>query len=137
MKEDDVGRIMQIAVDVAKRLPSVRSLDYGNVFRYLIVAKDPDDPAELEKRLTRSFPTSDERAVFDFAIALMSPLPIAVRNIFWLYADGHTWEKIARMVGYNPRYCSRLWRTHALRICADLSPPVAVLRRLLSDDTES
>jgi hypothetical protein len=136
MRENDVGRIMQIAVDVAKRLPPVRSLGCGNVFRYLIVAKDPDDPDEIERRFAQKYPTSDEQAVFDFAVDLVYPLPLAIRNLFWLYADGHSWVHIGRMVGYNPRYCSRLWRIHALRICTDLSPPVAVLRRLLCDDAD-
>ena len=137
MKEAELARIMQIAVDVAKRLPSVRSLGCGNVFRYLIVAKDDEDPDEIEKRLSRSFPTADEQAVFDLAVEIVSPFPPKLRNLFWLYADGYSWVHIGRMVGYNPRYCSRLWRTHVLRICADLSPPVAVLRCLLSDDAES
>lgn len=137
MKEAELVRIMQIAVDVAKRLPSVRSLGCGNVFRYLIVAKDDEDPDEIEKRLSRSFPTADEQAVFDLAVEIVSPFPPKLRNLFWLYADGYSWVHIGRMVGYNHRYCSRLWRTHALRICADLSPPVAVLRCLLSDDAES
>ena len=137
MREADVGRIMQIAVDVAKRLPSVRSLDYGNVFRHLIVAKDDEDPEQIERRLKRGFPTADEQAVFDLAVEIVSPFPPKLRNLFWLYADGYSWVHIGRMVGYNHRYCSRLWRTHALRICADLSPPAAVLRCLLSDDAES
>ncbi len=123
MTEAEFAARMADALDVAKRLPSPRSQQPGNIFRMLVVAKDPDDVDEIEKMLTRLPPTAAEMAAFDEVIVWLDPLPIRIRNLLWLRADANKWRYIGRMMGLNPRYCQRLWRDTAARICVRLHTP--------------
>lgn len=123
MTEAEFAVRMADALDVAKRLPSPRSQQPGNIFRMLVVAKDPDDVDEIEKMLTRLPPTAAEMAAFDEVIEWLDPLSIRLRDLLWLRADANTWRYIARALGLNPRYCQRLWRDTAARICVRLHTP--------------
>ena len=121
MTEAECAARLAEALDVARRLPAPRSLGPGNVYRYLIVSKDADDPEEIDFRLHNSFPDAEELERFDEVIDWLSPLPVPLRKLLWLRADANTWRFIGRILGYNPRYCQRLWRDTIGPICALVS----------------
>ena len=136
MQDREVGRMLEIALDVAKRLPPVKSLGPGNVFRHIVAARGTDDPEEIEYRLTHQPCTSDEIALFDFAAEAMEPYPVMVRKLVWMRAGGDKLRHIARMLGYNPQYLGRLYRQTILELCTSLTPPDAVWRVLVMYDGE-
>ena len=116
MTEAEFAARMAEALDVAKRLPSPRSQQPGNIFRFLVVSKDPDDADEIEYRLTRLPPTAIEIAAFDEVIDWLCPLSVRLRGLLWLRADANSWRYIGRAMGLNHRYCQRLWRDTARKI---------------------
>ena len=118
MTEAEFAARMVEALDVAKRLPGPRSLQPGNIFRYLVVSKDSDDVDEVEHRLSRLPPSAAEIAAFDEVIDWIGPLPVRIRKLLWLRADANSWRFIAREMGLNPRYCQRLWRSWAATVCS-------------------
>jgi len=130
MQDREVGRMLEIALDVSERLPPVKSLGPGNVFRHIVAARAADDPEEIEYRLTHRPCTSDEIALFDYAVSAMDPYPVMVRKLVWMRAGGDKLRHIARMLGYNPRYLGRLYRQIILELCTSLTPPDAVWRVL-------
>ncbi len=122
MRDSDVGKMLEIAYDVAKRLPPPRSLGPGNVFRYLITAKDPEDAEEIEYRLSVLPPSPDELALFDYVIEILAEQPVVIRKLIWMRIAGDSYRHIARILGYNPRYLSRLYRATIVKLCTSLAP---------------
>jgi hypothetical protein len=111
-----IGAQIAEALDTADRLEPPRKLGASNVFRNLIVAKTDDDIDAIERMLSRRRATPDEEAQFDEVIRWITPLPVRLRKLLWLRADGHQWRHIGRVMGVTPRWCQKLWRQAAAQI---------------------
>ena len=115
-REKAVANQISEAFDTADRLEAPRKLGASNVFRHLIAAKSDEDIESIERMLSRRRATPDEERGFDEVIEWITPLPIRLRKLLWLRADGNSWRYIGRVLGITPRWCQKLWRQAAAQI---------------------
>jgi len=115
-RERFIGAQIAEALDTSHRLEPPRKLGASNIFRNLIVAKTDDDIEAIEWMLSRRRATPDEEALFDEVIVWITPLPVRLRKLMWLRADGHSWRYIGRVMGVSHTTTQKLWRGAAAQI---------------------